>query len=139
MTHGHYQPARIKAAAEPRGRGRPEANHATGLRQRAWWLMRKLPRFTLDDLLFTLADGSERDAADNLRKYVRSLERVGVVARLMRRAPGNVPKSNGRVIWRLVRDVGRQAPVWRGVRGVVFDPNSGAELAPIDGAGEGEA
>lgn len=97
MTHGQHPAARIKGAAKRRGRGRPEAVQATGLRQRAWWLMRKLPRFTIDDLLFTLADGSERDAGENLRKYIRSLERVGVLARLMRRAPGYGPTSNGQI------------------------------------------
>lgn len=48
-----------------------------GLRQRAWWVMRRCVSFTLPELLATLADGSERDAINNLGKYVRALERQG--------------------------------------------------------------
>lgn len=100
-----------------------------GLRERAWWLMRELRKFTLADLLTTLADGSERDARDNLGKYLRVLERVGVLARMRRRVAGVAPTSNGYVLWWLKRDLGRLAPVWRQRQGVVFDPNAGEVLA----------
>ena len=114
-----------------RGRGRPVVGHATGLRQKAWWVIRSLPRFTLDDLLFQLADGTQRDAPANLQKYISALERVGVLVRLQRRMPGKAPTSNGHVIWRLARDLGRTAPVWRAKQQVLFDPNSGALLPTI--------
>jgi hypothetical protein len=126
--------ARMTVRPVRRGRGRPEAARCSGLRERAWWLMRTLPRFTLDDLLFTLADGGERDAAGNLRKYCRALERVGVLRRLDRRAPGRAPTSNGLVIWRLVRDLGRQAPVWRTGMQALWDPNCNAYLWPVQTA-----
>ena len=122
--------ARMTPRRRPQGpgRGRPHTLRTSGLRERAWWLMRQVPRFTIDDLLLTLAEGTERDAAGNLLKYTSALERVGVLVRLARRQPGSAPTSNGAVIWRLARDLGRQAPVWRSAEAVLFDPNSGALL-----------
>lgn len=115
-----------------RRRGRPHAQCSTGLRARAWWVIRKERLFTLEKLLFSVADGSERDATANLQKYISALERVGVLVRLARRALGTTATNNGHghVVWRLVRDLGRQAPVWRSVQKVLFDPNSSA-LIPV--------
>ena len=118
----------------PVKRGRPFTPRTTGLRERSWWVIRSLPRFTLDDLLFQLADGTQRDAPANLQKYNSALERVGVLVRLARRMPGNTPTSNGHVIWRLARDLGRAAPVWRAKQQVLFDPNSGALIATLASA-----
>lgn len=118
-------------SATARRRGKPFAASAGGLRERAWWLARTTRRFTLDELLLTLADGTEGDAAGNLGKYLRGLERVGVLRRLARRVPGLAPTSNGHVIWRLVRDLGPLAPVWRQRGGgAVWDPNKGELLVP---------
>lgn len=103
----------------------------SGLRERAWWVMRELHKFSLPDLLDRLADGSERDAAGNLRKYVGVLERAGIVQRMKRRVAGASPTSNGYILYWLKRDLGRFAPVWRRSQGAVFDPNSG-ELLPLD-------
>jgi hypothetical protein len=113
-----------------RGRGRPAAKRATGLRQRAWWVMREVPRFTLDDLLFKLAEPGMKDAPGNLLKYISALERVGVLKRLDRRLPGASLTSNGHVIWRLARDLGRQAPVWRSAQQGLWDPNASV-LIPL--------
>lgn len=115
-----------------RPRGRPVQPQTTGLRQRAWWLMRALPRFTMDELLLTVAEGAEKDAPSNLQKYISALERVGVVTRLKRRHPGATPTSNGHVIWRLANDLGRKAPVWRSKTQVLYDPNSGALLPVVN-------
>jgi len=117
-----------------RSRGRPHAKKTRGLRQRAWWVMREVPRFTLDDLLLTLVDDGQKDAPSNLQKYISALERVGVLVRLARRVAGSTPTSNGHVIWRLARDLGRAAPVWRSAQRVVFDPNSGALLPELGAA-----
>lgn len=88
------------------------------LRTRAWWVMREMAAFSLTDLLMTVADGSERTAADNLGRYVRSLERHGVLARVRR----------GTEAWRLARDLGPHAPICRRTNDPVFDPNSGTTL-----------
>lgn len=98
------------------------------LRQRAWWLIRQQRTFTLHDLLTTLCDGSEKNAYHSLMKYVVLLERVGVLGRLKRKAPGLSNLSRGHVIWRLMRDLGRMPPVARYRDTVVFDPNSQAIL-----------
>lgn len=114
--------------------GRPErrrVRQTTGLRERAWWVMREMKKFTVAVLLHTLADGSERDADGNLRRYLCALAKVGVVKPTARRVPGVSPSSRGHVVWHLKRDLGRLAPVWRQRHGTVFDPNSGKVLAPL--------
>lgn len=97
-----------------------------GLRERAWWVMRRRGVFTLPELLATLATGDERDAASNLGKYVRALARAGILRAETRRAPGAALTSNGYLRYRLRVDNGRMAPVWRAAKGEVFDPNTGA-------------
>ena len=121
----------------PVRRGRPLTQRTTGLRERSWWVIRRMHRFTLDELFLTTADGSERDAPSNLQRYISALERVGVLVRLARRMPGNTPTSNGHVIWRLARDLGRAAPVWRAKQQVLFDPNSGALIPTLASALKG--
>lgn len=110
------------------GQGRRYIQRTSGLRERGWWLMRELRRFTLPDLLTTLASGEERDAHSNLRKYISVLERAGVLVRMKRRVACPLTPE-GLVMWRLARDLGRAAPVHRQRHGVVFDPNGGEVLA----------
>lgn len=117
-----------------RPRGKPLATRSRGLRERAWWLMRTLPRFTLDDLLFTLAEqGAYKNAPHNLESYCRSLERAGIVKRMQRRIPGKALTSPGHVVWRVATDLGRLAPIVRKSGQGVFDPNSG-QLIPFQAA-----
>jgi hypothetical protein len=123
--------ARMTVPCIKRGRGKPPAEKAGGLRERAWWLMRQKKQFTRDDLLTTLADGSYKDAPSNLQKYITALERVGVLVRLKRRTPGTTLTSNGHVIWRVAHDLGRAAPVWRVKQQELLDPNSGMILFPL--------
>lgn len=96
-----------------------------GLRQRAWWVMRRHGVFTLTELLATVADGKERDAASNLGRYIRALAMAGIL-KIEGRARPESPTSNGAIRYRLAADLGRAAPVWRHSRREVFDPNSGA-------------
>lgn len=102
---------------------------ARGLRVRAWWLMRQLGRWTLPDLLTTLADGSQRSPRTNLLRYLHGLERAGIVRRAKRVIPGDRPGSHGHVLWMLARDLGPRAPVLRDERREVFDPNHGDTIA----------
>lgn len=95
-----------------------------GLRQRAWWVMRRRISFTLPELLATLADGTERDAAGNLRKYISALVLAGIIKREAERQPGAALTSNGYHRYQLVVNAGRKAPVWRAKNGTVYDPNS---------------
>lgn len=93
-----------------------------GMRARAWWVMRRHGHFTLAQLLATVAEGGERDAASNLRRYLQSLVKAGIVAVEGRAAPEHLT-SNGCLRYRLVVDCGRHAPVWRASNNSVFDPN----------------
>lgn len=96
----------------------------TGLRQQAWWVMRRRVVFSLPELLATIATGAEKDAANNLARYVRALELAGFVSRDGRGTP-RMAGSHGCVRYRVVRDNGRRAPVWRSSAGGVYDPNTG--------------
>lgn len=96
---------------------------ARGLRARAWWLMRQLGRWTLSDLLTTLADGSLKAPRTSLLRYIAALEEAGIVRRSKRKVPGTAPSSKGHVLWMLARDVGPKAPVLRPDRGELYDPN----------------
>lgn len=108
--------------------------HSRGLRQRAWWVIRRQRTVSLPDLLSTLAEGSEKDAAGNLSRYLRLLARAGFLQALEKRTPGHGATSNGYLRYRLARDNGRQAPVVRLSRGEVYDPNTDEAfpLAPIE-------
>ncbi len=116
-------------------RGRPHGQRALGMREKAWWLMRQKRKFTLNCLLETLAGGGERDAKSNLLQYIRRLERAAVLVRSSQRLRGDSMTSPGYVVWILVRDVGRMAPVWRSVQQVLWDPNRQTVIAP-DSDGE---
>lgn len=96
-----------------------------GLRPRAWWVMRRRLNFTLAELMATLCDGTERDANGNLAKWIRALEKAGIVRREEKRQAGTALTSPGMLRYQLVINAGRKAPVWRAKSNTVFDPNSG--------------
>jgi hypothetical protein len=100
-----------------------------GLRARAWWVIRKHKRVTLNDLLATLADGGQKDAYNNLRQYLRGLVKAGVMEHDATRQPGEALTSNGHIRFRLKQDLGAKAPVLR--KDGVFDPN-GKRLIEFD-------
>ncbi len=71
------------------------------LRTRAWNLIRmKTASWSVDDLLMTLADGTEKDAERGLKRYVRALLKAGYVERTPRNPQ----------LFRLVKNTGRLAP-----------------------------
>ncbi len=96
----------------------------TGLRPRAWWVMRRRLSFTISELQATLCDGSERDANGNLAKWMRALEKAGIVEREEKRQAGSALTSPGMLRYRLIINAGRKAPVWRAKSNTVYDPNS---------------
>lgn len=105
-----------------KGRHTPPQERHRPLRVRAWWVMRERAAWCLDDLLRTVADGSERNAAHNLRQYIRALERAGVVARATARAELST--------WRLARDLGPLAPVVQRCGVALRDPNTDTLIHP---------
>lgn len=98
-----------------KGRKRNEGS----LRARAWRAMRIKEKFSLDDLLTLLCDGTELSAENNLRSYLRALEGAGYLVELKRRGPENTPR------WWLSRDTGLRAPSWNRLTRTVADPNTG--------------
>ena len=123
------------APAKPR-RGRPPGvarQNRPGLRAQCWWLMREIKGFTINLLLDTYADGTEKGAHNNVSHYLQHLEACGVVERLARRQPGDALTSPGFVVWRLVRNLGISAPVWRSQQNVLWDPNAG-QIVPFKSA-----
>jgi len=98
-----------------------------GLRQRAWWVIRKHGTVTIPQLLNTLADKSQKSAKSNLNHYLTALAHAGILRIEAKRAPGISLTSNGFNRYTLAIDSGRLAPVWRKKAGTVYDPNSGKE------------
>lgn len=121
-----------------RPKGHPVGVKASGLRVKAWRTIRHLRKFTLNELLDINATGAEKDPASNLLKYLARLEQYGVLVRLARRA-GDALSSPGYVVWRLERDLGWDAPVWRNVQKVLWNPNTGAAVTLPDAASDAPA
>lgn len=94
-----------------------------GLRQRAWWVMRRREVFTLVDLLDVVATGKEGDAKSNLRKWLKALTGGGILNVDEKLVPGVAVTSPGFLRYRLVINNGRLAPVWRASRNEIYDPN----------------
>lgn len=111
------------------GRGKKNVRVSHGLRQRAWWVLRRCKSASLAELLSALADGSEKNAAANLGAWLRVLEKSGFLAGTRKgRSEGGAKQR-----YELVRDNGRGAPVWRRESGTVYDPNTG-EIFAVQGA-----
>lgn len=104
-----------------------------GLRAKAWWVMRNRKSATLESLLNTLADGSQKDAESNLRKYLNALARAGILKVETRRQPGKALTSNGHHRYSLVIDCGVSAPVWRKSLNQVYCPDT-AQIYEIEQA-----
>jgi hypothetical protein len=107
-----------------------------GLRQRAWWVMRKRRSFTLNDLLDVVATGNEGDAKSNLGKYLLALKRAGVLSVDAAKVAGGALTNPGYLRYHLEVDNGRQAPVWRASIGEVYDPNKGVSYPMDKGAAD---
>jgi hypothetical protein len=56
------------------------------------------------------------------RTFLKALARAGIVKALADRAPGAAPTSNGNRRFKLVRDLGRRAPITG--RDFITDPNA---------------
>lgn len=95
-----------------------------GLRQKAWWLLRKNQTMTLNEMLQTLNDGSHRDPEHNLRGWLNQLYFAGILGRERIRLASDPITSNGVYCYSLVEDLGPLPPVVRKTRDVL-DPNSG--------------
>lgn len=108
------------------GLGGP-VRRAQTLRERAWRAMRLRRKFGLDDLLALVADGTEKDAAADVRRYVRALEDAGYLVRMR---GGQRAAARGAPTWMLEdeRNTGPEAPRWNTSARRVTDPNTGTVI-----------
>lgn len=95
-----------------------------GLRQKAWWLLRKNRAMTLAQLLQILNDGSQGNPETNLRGWLNKLHFAGILGRERIKLPSDPINSNGVYRYQLLEDLGPLPPVVRKTHDVL-DPNSG--------------
>jgi len=98
------------------------AKKGTNLRLRIWRAMAVKQKFTIDDLLAVAERGDEKNARNNVQKYLRHLCQAGYL-RELRRAPGDAMTSNGFKRYQLVRHTGPRAPALR--PNGIYDRNTG--------------
>jgi DNA-binding MarR family transcriptional regulator len=88
---------------------------ARGVAAKTWSALRMSATASLDDLEMLVGAGGEKALRSSIEKYVRALEKAGYLER----------QSSGAPRWFLVRNTGRQTPLWRSRHAQVFDPNTG--------------
>lgn len=93
------------------------------IRQRAWNAMRIQKVFTVADLATAVQQPGDGDVVENLRRYCAELTASGYLLRAARRQRGTAPGSNGFVVYTLIRDTGRIAPVYSRKAGAIHDFN----------------
>lgn len=117
ITSGPFRPHTVK---------KPKAFPDT-FRQRLWTAMRMSGTFTLGEVAMIAARG-DSDPENNAAWYLRHLRDAGYVAELRTRQPGTRLTSNGFKRFRLLKDTGMKAPVYRTKTRTLFDYNTGEDL-----------
>lgn len=92
-------------------------------RQRLWNAMRMSVTFTIGDIVIA-AKRDDRDPEDNAGRYIRQLKSAGYIAELPTRQKGTRLTSNGFKRFRLIKDTGPFAPVFRPRTKAVHDYNN---------------
>lgn len=98
-----------------------------GFRDRLWQSMRMRGSFTIHDLVCDAVNG-EGDAVNDTSRYIRYLKLAGYVRELPGRVTGTKPGSNGYKRFRLIRNSGPRAPLYRSKLGVLHDFNTGEDV-----------
>ena len=93
-----------------------------GLRQRAWWVMRRSKKFTLVQLLSTVTTELDKNPEKNLRAYLNGLVKAGLV-RITRKPSGAARRTKHIYEYTLLIDGGRKNPSLR-KNGEVYDLNT---------------
>jgi len=112
----------------PMGKTGVIATRTHTLRERAWIAMRIRRRFTIGEIVAAASREEEKNARENVRKFIVQLGRAGFVKELPNRLPGTRIGSNGFKRFMLVRDTGPRAPVYRAELRVIHDANTGESL-----------
>ncbi|MUO78172.1 hypothetical protein GOZ78_08970 [Agrobacterium vitis] len=92
-------------------------------RQRVWTAIRMGGNFTIGDIVMVAATAEDKDADNNARWYVRRLKSAGYVVELPIRQRGTKLTSSGHKRFRLVKDTGAKAPVYRPKTKMLHDYN----------------
>lgn len=114
-NNGRFFLASGKRRSSGSQKGDFAARSRLSLRGRVWNLIRIRTMWSIDDLLMTLADGTEKDAERGLWRYVRALLEAGYVERTPRNPQ----------LFRLINNTGRQAPALNTRSKTLTDPNTG--------------
>lgn len=93
-------------------------------RQRVWNAVRMAGAFTIGDVVMAAARADDKDAENNAAWYIRHLKNAGYLAELPNRQRGTKLTSSGFKRWRLVRDTGPRAPVFKAKTKLVHDYNT---------------
>ena len=112
----------------PKAYTAPKVNK-NSLRIKVWRAMRIRQKFSIPELVMLIATGGEKDITSNVGKYLRALEKAGIIVRMAKRERGAKLTSNGYIRYWLTpeRNTGPNAPVWRVKKDVVYDPNTEQE------------
>jgi hypothetical protein len=115
-------------------RALPAKRSVSPARAKLWHAMRLKDgkSFTIPDLVELAATtrGEARKLTRIAQDMLKALSRAGIVLALKERAPGHHPTSNGFRRFRLVRDLGRKAPITG--KAFITDPNAdGVDTARI--------
>ena len=90
--------------------------------------MRMGASFTSGEIAMTALSAPGDGAENNLRWYVRRLKQAGYLVELPVRQQGAKLTSNGFKRFRLIRDTGYQAPVYRPKLKALHDYNIGEDV-----------
>lgn len=99
-----------------------ERRKTSGLRARAWWILRKNKEMTLPDIMRSVCTGVEKNAETNLRTWFNHLIKAGILGR--ERINDGKVNSNGTYLYRLLIDLGAECPVVQLEHSRVYDPNA---------------
>ncbi|MCW5711296.1 helix-turn-helix domain-containing protein [Shinella sp.] len=101
--------------------------HQDTFRQRVWSAIRVSSTFTISEIVMAAARPDDLAPENNATRFIRQLKLAGYLAELPSRQAGTRITSNGFKRWRLVRNTGPNAPVFKPKLRVVYDPNSREE------------
>jgi hypothetical protein len=111
------------ATKQPKKQRQPRAQ-AGGIRQRAWWVIRKRKSVTLNELLDVLATADQPSMRHTLIKYLRALVYAGLLSVRTKRENDGLNKGHSYFRYDLEIDNGRLAPLWRQDFNEIYDPNN---------------
>lgn len=98
-------------------------------RQRLWTAMRMSKTFTVGEVAMIASRESEESPENNAAWYIRHLKDAEYLVELPVRQKGTRLTSNGYKRYRLLKDTGSLAPVYRPKTKEVFDHNTGEAVS----------